>query len=173
MYKISGEDMMKMARHLARKYYSGYILEYDEIVSECLVGIMRAAKLYDEGKGVTFATYAYASARRTVAMYLKKERRWWERTQLDGGDIQADTFVDYGELDTEKYAVEDMRARVMENITGKKAREIAAELLKGKEQRDICEEFGISRQYVSRIFVKIRDTARELYTYENGVLERK
>lgn len=48
-------DNMRLVYHIAKKFKNtGY--EYDDLVQEGMVGLIKAAKTFDEGRGVLFST---------------------------------------------------------------------------------------------------------------------
>lgn len=63
-----------LAYNLARKYYSNVsdAHELEELAQVARMGILEAARSFDESRGVQFITHAYNSARFALSRYLRK-----------------------------------------------------------------------------------------------------
>lgn len=56
---ISIEDNIGLVYTVANKFKHNKLLEHDDIVGFGMVGLVEAAKRFDDSKGVKFSTYAY------------------------------------------------------------------------------------------------------------------
>lgn len=63
-----------LAYNLARKYYAKVAAshELEELVQVARMGIIEAARSFDESRGVKFITHAYNSAWHSLSRYLRK-----------------------------------------------------------------------------------------------------
>lgn len=89
--------------HWAAQKYNGKILEYDELISLCFIGMERASKTYDSTKG-SFASYAHLWMRSYVKEEFKQLNKHSSIHQLRGeyniDEFEAKTSVkdDHQEL---------------------------------------------------------------------------
>jgi RNA polymerase sigma factor (sigma-70 family) len=58
-----------LCHRLARKYFTSG-MEYDDVLQEARLGLLRAVRLFNPEKGANFITYAYIAIRRNVARSL-------------------------------------------------------------------------------------------------------
>ena len=63
----------KIARQLATKFG---IDDYDDVVSECCMGLLKASRLFNPEFGVSFVTYAYVAIRHTGLLFIQKQHRY-------------------------------------------------------------------------------------------------
>ncbi len=68
------EQYSSLAKSIANKY-SQYGVPFEDLLQEGLLGILEAAKKYDESKGTKFSTYATYWIKKKVIEALEKERK--------------------------------------------------------------------------------------------------
>ena len=57
--------------------------EYDDLVSEGTIGLIKAAQTYDENKEIKFSTYSARCIKNQILMYLRKENKHKNVQSLD------------------------------------------------------------------------------------------
>lgn len=149
----------RIARAVVRRYYYG-IGEAEDLVQEGIMGIVRARERYEAGRGASFTTYAYKSARNAICRYLKKEAEWRRHVVSCEYDVAVETSEGFAEG-----YIEEIREWL-----GLKEGTIGAEIMKGRRQSDIAKEFGVSRQLVSKEFSKIKKMVLSRYELKGGEL---
>ena len=149
-----------------KKYYtqSG---DTDDLISIGTIGLIKAVNTYQPDKRIKLATYAARCIENEILMYLRKTRRLSNEVSLsetlegegeDGGisilDLirVEDNMLE--ELDTRDACVR-VRLCVEKVLDEREKRVIVRRYgLDGREpcaQREIAQELGISRSYISRI----------------------
>lgn len=68
------EKNINMAYKIFWQYYPRVreLIEFEDGVSICLEGLVKAAKNYDESKGFTFSTFAYTVIRNHLFAEVRK-----------------------------------------------------------------------------------------------------
>lgn len=171
MVEVAVDEVMAIARAVVRRYYWGEVALREDLIGESVAGVLKACEKFDEGRGGSFSTFAYKCAKNEVAMYLRRERKWRELLSERDVDVEG---VDSGE---------EFVVRPQENLDRLKAvgcyfkrdrdKAIVADILSGEKMSRIAEKFGISRQSVSRVFVKMKAVARKMFKYEEGEVIEK
>lgn len=169
------EDNIKLAYYMANKWYArltNYNLPIDDITSECLLGLTKAALTFKQDKGVKFATYACKVINNAVLMLIRKEkfRNREISPQMDLSIEELEEKINYnGEKLNAWYSAERAIAKDDMNewldcevitSTIKKMRDRDKKVLmlsfNGYTQKDIAEIEGITQSYVSRILQKAK-----------------
>lgn len=157
------EDNVKLAYYIANKWLirlSDYNLTQDELVSECMFGLFKAAKYFDSEKGFQFATFATKAMDNQVLMMLRTQKKLlrvipisslmvfksnqeefsiWDNLQTA---ISKDDISEWVDLESTKKACETI---------DKRSKEILYLKANGLTQRDIGAIKGYSQSYISRI----------------------
>lgn len=160
------EHNLRLVAHLAKKYESSGE-DSDDLISIGTIGLIKAIESYKRGKGTKLATYAARCIENEILMYLrstKKHRRdaflsdpigidkdGNEMTLVDLLGSDPDEVVEIVDLSWEKQKMYE----VLPSLASRE-REVLCKrfgLPDGEErtQREIAQELGISRSYVSRI----------------------
>ena len=77
------------ACHFARKINAPPGVDLDDLIQEALMGIARAAELWEEGKGTKFITYASWAMRNRIIRFLTDHRRMPLAGRATNEDDQA------------------------------------------------------------------------------------
>lgn len=173
---VSGEEMMKLAGHVWSKYFKGERESRDELVAEGVLAMVKASGSYKADNGVKETTYLCVCARMAMAMWLRKQRKNWRGVVgADVVDFVGDRVSDDGEDMYEMLARADVVDKVREanGVMRPKANAIANALLNGERKVDVARKFGVSKQNVSNMFIKLKKRTLEKYDYVNGVLVDK
>ena len=150
------EDNMKLVHFTIKNYFPN--CSFDEDIVQCgMVGLCKAAEVWDEQKG-KFSTLATSCIRNEIFRELKQRNKHqgvysldYEYNLDDGekvtvGDIQiGDEDVDYVDTD---YIYKRLTAREAEIFDLKQF---------GLSSREIAEKFGVSKQYISQVIRKVRN----------------
>lgn len=161
------EYNLRLVAHIAKKYQ---MMEADmeELVSIGAVGLIKAVDTFDQEKASKLATYAARCVENEILMYLRvrkkisRESSYYEPigTDKEGNEIrlldimesQDPEALDVIELKDDTRKIYTLLDRV---LTPRERQVLIMRygLYQGKEytQREIAEELGISRSYISRI----------------------
>ena len=161
------EYNLRLVAHIAKKYQ---MMEADmeELVSIGAVGLIKAVDTFDQEKASKLATYAARCVENEILMYLRvrkkisRESSYYEPigTDKEGNEIrlldimesQEPEALDVIELKDDTRKIYTLLDRV---LTPRERQVLIMRygLYQGKEytQREIAEELGISRSYISRI----------------------
>ncbi len=169
------EHNMRLVAHVVKKYQgSGY--DTEDLLSVGTIGLIKAVSTFDADRG-RLATYAARCAENEILMLLRSSRKYAKEVSLYdpiGVDKDGETvsLVDVIETDSPD-ALDDMIMR--QDV--KELYEAYAHCLKPNEQkvlrlryglfggheytqREIAQQMGISRSYVSRIEKKAIEKIR-------------
>ena len=161
------EYNLRLVAHIVKKYQ---MMEADmeELVSIGAVGLIKAVDTFDQEKASKLATYAARCVENEILMYLRvrkkisRESSYYEPigTDKEGNEIrlldimesQDPEALDVIELKDDTRKIYTLLDRV---LTPRERQVLIMRygLYQGKEytQREIAEELGISRSYISRI----------------------
>ena len=73
--------------------------EYEEVISDCLLGLVKAAKNYDQSMGISFSTFAHICMKNEVLMSLRQKKKVYEHSftlnlfDKDGESIDDITLI--------------------------------------------------------------------------------
>ena len=164
---------MRLVAHMI-KHYNFDEKDVEEYISIGTIGLIKAVRTFNPGKGNRLATYAAKCIDNELLMALRGEKKKNKDISLqetigtdkEGNEINIIDVLDTGEknfLDSFilKQDVEKMYGGI-QNVLSKREKEIIVYrygLLGHEEitQRELAEKMGISRSYVSRIEKKALD----------------
>lgn len=74
------EENIKLAYYIARKWARSLRpqpqkLTFDEIVNDCMLGLIKAIKAFDKNRSITFATFATHVMDNQILMTLRKSKK--------------------------------------------------------------------------------------------------
>lgn len=145
--------------------------EFEDLVQEGFLGLMKACDTYDPSRGFKFSTYACTCIRNNILMYLRTRRR-----QSKLRTISSDTFIKNSRDSQESIRLADLLEDPGESVDHKVATSLLIEALKsehplyktilrltyeGYNQYEIGKRLGISQSYVSRIKKKLYSRYKE------------
>lgn len=149
------------------QYYRKYsnILDFDDIVGICNLGLVKAANTYDANKGYAFSTYAYKVIVNELLMYLRDNKR---RNKYNVNFISINDSMDFDEtlsledLISDNYDLEQsVEDKLLIDLLYKFINELPDMLkyvilykLEGKTQQEIAKLLNISQPQVSRLLSK-------------------
>ena len=162
--------------HPNKKYYT-QSADQEDLISIGTIGLIKGISTFDASKGARLATYAARCVENEILMYFRSQRKGAQDVSLSdcietGRDGSALSLMDT--LCSEEDLFEDLSTRelhgqlraVMEQVLTPREKAIVS-LRYGLSggapltQREIAEQCGISRSYVSRIEKKALRAIRE------------
>ena len=162
--------------HPNKKYYT-QSADQEDLISIGTIGLIKGISTFDASKGARLATYAARCVENEILMYFRSQRKGAQDVSLSdcietGRDGSALSLMDT--ICSEEDLFEDLSTRelhgqlraVMEQVLTPREKAIVSLRygLSGSApltQREIAEQCGISRSYVSRIEKKALRAIRE------------
>ena len=183
------ERNMRLVAHIVKKYQN-VDEETEELISIGTIGLIKAVATYNDERGSRLATYAARCIDNELLMYLRSRRKTSREVSLyepvgtdkEGNQIR---LLDICESEDPDVVEElDLKWRIAT------LRELIPELLHGRElqiitlrygldqrtpmtQREIAQQIGISRSYVSRIEKRALERLREGFAGREEALAEK
>lgn len=171
------EHNLRLVAHIIKKYYSNY---QEDLISIGTIGLIKGINSFDYTKGTRLATYASRCIENEILMHFRSQKKSAQDismsepidTDSEGNPLTLsdivytdDTIAD--DLD-KKIKIEKLREYIDE-MDDSRDREIILKryglfMSKPMTQREIAEEMGISRSYVSRIEKRALKKLREKFT---------
>ena len=172
------EHNLRLVAHIIKKYYSNYI-EQDDLISIGSIGLIKGINSFNCEKGTRLATYAAKCIENEILMYFRSAKKSSQDISLnepiesdsDGNPITLmdvmfceDTISD--DIDF-KIKSEKLKTFI-EKLDNKKEKEIIIKRYglddsKPMTQREIANNLGISRSYVSRIEKRVINKLRKMF----------
>ena len=176
------ERNLRLGAHIVKKYQSGNE-EMEDLISIGTIGLIKAVTTFDYTKGTRLGTYAARCIDNELLMMLRAKKKMNREVSLyepmgtdkEGNEINL--------LDIMEGPNEDVVDRLETDDNVKKLQRYVESCLPGREreiikmryglgeyremtQREIGEQMGISRSYVSRIEKKALKKLKEEFGYE-------
>lgn len=156
------EDNIKLAYFMTNKWYHklrNYRIEYEDIKSECLLGLVKACKKFDSNRGIQFCTYACKIIDNQILMLLRKEKRYRDR------EFMIESYNEYGDniflggsvCDNGNDWIKCLVIREALDLLNEQEIEILFLYYKGYNQREISKIYDITQSYISRILSGARE----------------
>lgn len=160
------ERNLRLVAHIMKKYYT-QTSDQEDLISIGTIGLIKGISTYDATKGARLATYAARCVENEILMYFRGQKKSssdvslsdFIETAKDGTALSLMDVVCSDEDLFEHMSDKEIYARLYEAVnTCLEPRERKIILMRyglGRQmpltQRQIAEECGISRSYVSRI----------------------
>ena len=167
---------LRLVSHIVRKYYST-AKNQEDLISIGTIGLVKAVDSYKIDNGTKFATYAAKCIQNEILMHFRAQKKLSAEVSMNETiDVDRDgnplTYTDV--ISSEENLAED----VMRRVEGERALALVKTRLDERErqviilrfglggapvltQREIADQLGISRSYVSRIEKAAIDKLRE------------
>lgn len=159
-------ENLKLAYFAANKYYLKFGLEQEEAISLAFLGLVKAATIFDEAKKVKFSTLAMKCMYNTFLQDLRKRSKQVDSISLNSL-ICEESDITYADLFPDKnnayLYIEDreMIRCCLEYLTDRERSIVIAYLSNpDQKQAQLAKKYGISRQRISIIINKFKDTCR-------------
>lgn len=158
---------MRLVAHMV-KHYNFDEKDFEEYLSIGTIGLIKAIRTFDSEKGSRLATYASKCIDNEILMALRGDKKKNKDVSLqetvgsdkEGNEINIIDVVDNGEKDfLDAYIIKNDIVTLykgIDEVLSEREKEIIIKrygLFNKKEstQRELAENMGISRSYVSRI----------------------
>lgn len=137
--------------------------DYEDIVSEGTIGLIKAAKTFDASKNVKFATYASRCIKNEIFMYMRKEKKYSKNTISLETPIKEDkkgntiTIMDIlpSKVNFTKDITDDTAfcqfMNIVLNCLQSNEKIVMLYKISNKKQIEIAKIVNISQSYVSRV----------------------
>ncbi len=174
LYKAGDEDAknilvernMRLVVHVVKKYSTQWG-DSDDLISIGAIGLIKAVTTYDSDKASRFATYAAKCVQNEVLMYLRSSKKTnnvsidepighdKEGNSISLIDILESEDRDIDETVETQVRISELKEKMEENLTERESLIVKMRYgldgYREKTQKEIADELGISRSYVSRI----------------------
>ncbi|MBQ6431614.1 MAG: RNA polymerase sporulation sigma factor SigK [Oscillospiraceae bacterium] len=160
------ERNLRLVAHIMKKYYT-QTSDQEDLISIGTIGLIKGISTFDASKGARLATYAARCVENEILMYFRGQRK-------SAADVSLSEFIETGKDGTalslmdvicseddlfEQLSDKEIYAKLYQKInTCLDPREKQIILMrygignrKPQTQREIAQQCGISRSYVSRI----------------------
>lgn len=161
------EYNLRLVAHIVKKYQSPED-DMEELISIGTIGLIKAVDTFDHEKASKLATYAARCVENEILMFmrvkkkLQREGSYYEPigTDKEGNEIQLLDVIESEDRPAfEQVGLKDDTRRIYEllgEVLTERERQVLIMrygLYLGKEytQREIADQLGISRSYISRI----------------------
>ncbi len=136
----------------------------DDIVSEGMLGLIKAADTFDETKGYQFCTYAGLCIRNAMLMYIRKLNKHWNKEislYASVGEDSDGNLICYADIirsDAEDFFDSYNKVLVKERIDKlpERDKEIIQAFLSGYKQKEIAAMIGVQQSSISRRIKRIK-----------------
>lgn len=161
------ERNLRLVAHVVKKYQSSQE-DNEDLLSIGTIGLIKAVVTFNPDKSVRLGTYAARCIENEILMYFRARKKMTREVSLyepigtdkEGNEIKLFDIIEAADDDAYKKAVLKEEIRMlyyqMESVLSKRERlvlKLRYGLYDAEEytQREIAEQLGISRSYVSRI----------------------
>ena len=139
----------------------------DDITSEGMVGLVKAAKAFDPSRGLKFATFAATCINNEMLMYIRRNKKREADLSLHsviGSDIEGRELLLADILTAEESNIEraeraafaELDLEDLTQLLNLREKQVLESLKKEMKQRETATELNVSQSYVSRVVQKIR-----------------
>ena len=160
------ERNLRLVTHIMKKYYTSSA-DQEDLISIGTIGLIKGISTFDGSKGARLATYAARCVENEILMHFRSQKK-------SSGDVSLSDYIETGKdgnalslmdvICTDDDLFEDLSARENAARLHKAMKEVLTdrELLvvqlryglggrKPLTQREVAQQCGISRSYISRI----------------------
>lgn len=143
----------------------------DDLISEGMIGLIRAAKNFDASKGIKFSTYATSYISGCIKTYLTLKASIIKPSRIEGQWTDHVERVSQEDMFSEIEAPDDNieSKLIVEDFLSKltpRERIVAEGLMNEKTQKEIGEEIHVSQVHIFRM---IRIIRYKYYSYNNQI----
>lgn len=166
-------DNMRLVYYLYEKLTKNPLTEKykDDIVSEGMVGLVKAAKTFDDSHGIKFGTYASRCITNEMLMFIRRMNKQLPHEVSLYAPIEKDDdghALCYADILSDEDSIPEscIYTAVVDTFLAKQSemdREIINALRQGYKQKEIAEIVGIKQPTVSRRIRKLRLKFRKEY----------
>ncbi len=179
---------LRLVAHIVKRYTNS--LEADDLLSVGTIGLIKAIDSFDYDKNVQLSTYAARCINNEILMLIRSNKKHKNVVSLNSLTSNSDDDKDLELKDVLASDDEEIFEQVENNLTMQKIKKIINEKLDKREQavvklrygidceraltqKEVAEELGISRSYISRIENKTLQVIRDEFAKdEQNFLEK-
>lgn len=170
------ERNLRLVAHIMKKYYT-QTSDQEDLISIGTIGLMKGISTFDPQKGARLATYAARCVENEILMHFRAQRKSAQDVSLsdyietgaDGAPLALMDVVsgdrDMTETILGEESVRELRRAVARCLTDQERQVITLRYgLSGApplRQREVAQQTGISRSYVSRIEKRALEKLRQ------------
>jgi len=148
---------------------------YEDIVQIGTMGLIKAAKTFNQAKDIKFSTYASRCINNEILMHFRKENKHAGDVSLDepiniddeGKELTlGDTISSPSSLFVEEMEEKESFLKVISiilNFLNPRERFIILHEISGTDQRTIGKKLNISQSYISRLVPKIKKKIQKCF----------
>ena len=162
---------LRLVSHIVKKYAGSVSIEVDDLISVGAIGLIKAIDSFDYKKGVGLATYASKCIDNEILMLIRVNKKHKDVVSLsskfasdkDGNEVLLMDILESDEDEVEdavssSFIMEKINSAINLRLTDREKETIIKRYgLNGQKvytQKELADELGISRSYVSRIEAK-------------------
>ena len=159
------EHNMRLVVHIIKKFYNPSV-DQDDLISIGTIGLIKGISSYRADKNVRLATYAARCIENEILMYFRSQKKLQGEVSLsdtletdkEGNDLSLMDIVGVEDTMLDDLEAQETQTRVRQ-LVGECLNDREAEIIRGRyglngkkarTQRELAEDYGISRSYVSR-----------------------
>ena len=171
------ERNLRLVAHVMKKYYA-ITSDQEDLISIGTIGLIKGITTFDASKGARLATYAARCVENEILMYFRAQRKSandvslsdYIETGSDGAALSLMDVVaqedDLLETVSNREDLQALKQAVRTHLTDQERQVIALRYgLDGTppmRQREVADQTGVSRSYVSRIEKRALEKLREV-----------
>lgn len=168
------EENINLAFSFAHKFNKYHVwnskYDYEDIISDCLFGLVKAAKNFNADSEACFSTFAYTCMKNEIMMSLRQKKKHLDHSYTlslydkDGNNIDDVTLI-IKKLD--EYIEEDnivdyiWLQNSMENLNDLEKQVISLYYFKNMKINNIAKMLGFSESYISKLHSKAINKLRK------------
>lgn len=162
------EDNVRLVYHIFKALGKTefVIRNKEDICSEGMIGLIKAAKNFDANKGYKFATLASRCIWNQMLMFIRRSKNWQGEVSLyepiytdtEGNEITLIDIIDDGGAGAAACEAKSLEAEfaAFKETLKPYPRQILELRAAGYKQRQIADDMNLSQSYVSRVLGKLK-----------------
>jgi len=165
------ENNLNLAKSAAIFWSRRTSLDYDDCYQLASIGLLKASRTFEDGKGAKFQTWAHSHINNEIRNELRRTQRHSSEMFLIGstnedGEDSGVSIEDFGYEDEGFTHVEDRIVygevgQVIKSVLTEREWDIVCKIAEGVEQWKIAEIYGFQQPHISRIMKGIRRKVTE------------
>lgn len=165
------EDNIGLAHYVAHEYENCGI-EYEDLASVAVVGLVKAAKEFDASLGYKFSTFATKYARGEILNYIRSFRKSVSAVSFeqpiveDATGITVEDVIEDDNDWTEKFIEHEDLQRAMNELSAREKVLIEMKYFSGMKQKEIARKMGLSKSRCALLTKKAIEKMRTAMTKE-------
>ena len=179
---------LRLVAHIVKKYTNS--LEADDLLSVGTIGLIKAVDTFNCEKSVQFSTYAARCINNEILMLIRSNKKHKNVVSLNSLTTNCDEDKDLELIDVLSTDDDEIVTTIENNLIVQQIKEIISKNLDKREQsviklrygidckramtqKEVADELGISRSYISRIENKALKVIKEEFESQQKKIEGK